>query len=156
MIRAAVALAVCAALAAPIAFAQPVAPVMQRVQAEKQPFLDTLKELTSIESGSRDFEGVEKISEVIAGKLRALGGQVDLVEPAEVYRMEDTPEKIGRAVRATFKGKGTKKILLLAHSDTVYAKGMGEKQPFRIDGDKAYGLGIADDKQNEDIIILSV
>jgi glutamate carboxypeptidase len=30
---------------------------------------------------------------------------------------------------------------------------MGEKQPFRVDGDKAYGLGIADDKQGVALII---
>jgi glutamate carboxypeptidase len=35
----------------------------------------------------------------------------------------------------------------------VYLKGMGEKQPFRIDGDKAYGLGIADDKQGVALIL---
>ncbi len=138
------------------ALAQPVEPVLKQVQAEKQPFLDTLKELTSIESGSRDFEGVEKISGVIAERLKALGGQVEMLEPADVYRMEDTPEKIGRAVRATFKGKGTKKILLIAHSDTVYAKGAGEKQPFRIEGDKAYGLGIADDKQGIGLILHAI
>ena len=147
--------ALCAGLLAlaGIAAAQPVAPVLQQVQAQKQPFLDTLKELTAIESGSRDFEGVERISALIAEKLKALGGQVDLVEPAEIYKMEDTPEKIGRAVRATFKGKGTKKILMIAHSDTVYLKGMGEKQPFRVEGDKAYGLGIADDKQGIALIL---
>jgi glutamate carboxypeptidase len=50
-------------------------------------------------------------------------------------------------VRATFKGTGSKRILLIAHMDTVYLKGMLEKQPFRIEGNKAYGLGIADDKQ---------
>ena len=44
-------------------------------------------------------------------------------------------------------GTGTKKILLLAHMDTVYQRGMLAKQPFRIEGDRAYGLGIADDKQ---------
>ena len=38
--------------------------------------------------------------------------------------MEDTPEKIGKMVRATFTGKGTKKILLIAHMDTVYPRGM--------------------------------
>ena len=136
------------------AIGQPVAPVLQQVQAQKQPFLDTVKELTAIESGSRDFEGVERISAVIAEKLRALGGaQVDLIEPADIYRMEDTPEKIGRAVRAAFNGKGTKKILLMAHSDTVYAKGMVEKQPFRIEGDRAYGLGIADCKQGIALIL---
>jgi glutamate carboxypeptidase len=66
--------------------------------------------------------------------------------------MEDTPEKIGKVVRATFKGTGTKKIMLIAHMDTVYQIGMSKQQPFRIDGDKAYGLGIADDKQGIAVI----
>ena len=45
-------------------------------------------------------------------------------------------------MQAVFKGTGTKKIMLIAHMDTVYLKGMLKGQPFRIDGDKAYGLGI--------------
>ena len=66
--------------------------------------------------------------------------------------MEDTPEKIGKVMRATFKGTGTKKIMLIAHMDTVYQIGMLSKQPFRVEGDKAYGLGIADDKQGIAVI----
>ncbi|MCA0187661.1 MAG: TolC family protein, partial [Proteobacteria bacterium] len=62
------------------------------------------------------------------------------------YRMGDTPEKLGKMVHASFKGTGSSKIMLIAHMDTVYPSGMLAKQPFRIDGDKAYGLGIADDK----------
>lgn len=65
----------------------------------------------------------------------------------------DTPEKIGRMVKATFQGTGSKQILLIAHIDTVYLKGMGAKQPFRIDGDKAYGLGISDDKQGVAMLV---
>ena len=67
--------------------------------------------------------------------------------------MEDTPDTIGKMVRATFAGTGTKKILLIAHMDTVYPRGMLAKQPFRIDGDRAYGLGIADDKQGIAVIM---
>jgi glutamate carboxypeptidase len=37
--------------------------------------------------------------------------------------------------------------------DTVYQRGMLEKQPFRIDGDRAYGLGIADDKHGIAVIL---
>jgi glutamate carboxypeptidase len=70
--------------------------------------------------------------------------------------MEDTPERIGKMVRATFTGTGSKKILLIAHMDTVYQRGMLEKQPFRIDGDRAYGLGIADDKQGVALILHTV
>jgi glutamate carboxypeptidase len=67
--------------------------------------------------------------------------------------MEDTPENIGKMVRATFTGSGTKKILLIAHMDTVYPRGMLAQQPFRIDGNRAYGLGIADDKQGIAVVI---
>ena len=137
--------------------AQPVEPVLAQVKAHKQPLLDTLKDLTSIESGSRDIEGLDKIAALIESRLKAMGADsVEVIAPANIYRMEDTPEQIGKAVRATFKGKGTKKLLLIAHMDTVYAKGMGEKQPFRIEGDKAYGLGIADDKQGIALILHAV
>jgi len=148
--------ALAAALACSPAFAQtPDAAVQRAAAAQKQPLLDTLKELVSIETGSRDTEGLQRASELVAAKLRALGAQVDFIEPAEAttYRMADTPEKIGRMVRGTFKGKGSKRILLIAHMDTVYLKGMLEKQPFRVDGNRAYGLGIADDKQGVAMVL---
>jgi glutamate carboxypeptidase len=136
------------------AFAQPVEPVYSLVKKEKQPFLDTLRELVSIETGSRDLEGLEKAAYLIEGRLQALGGKVDLIDPsADAYRMADTPAKIGKVVRARFEGKGTKRILLLAHMDTVYLRGMLAKQPFRIDGDRAYGLGIVDDKQGIALVL---
>ncbi len=136
--------------------AQPVDAVLSQARAQKGPLLDTLKELVSIESGSRDLEGLERLAQLIAGRLKQLGGEVELVEPAEVYRMEDTPERLGRMVRATFKGNGAKRILLIAHMDTVYPRGLLAKQPFRIDGERAYGLGIADDKQGIAVILHTV
>ena len=83
---------------------------------EKAPLLDTLRDLVSVESGSRDLDGLARLAELIAGRLRALGGEVELVDVggAGMYRMEDTPERVGRAVRATFKGTGTRKILPIA------------------------------------------
>ncbi|WP_254789636.1 M20/M25/M40 family metallo-hydrolase [Variovorax sp. OV329] len=130
------------------------AQVLAEAAKQKRALLETLKEYVSIESGSRDLEGLDKLANLIAGKLRALGGKVELIEPTgdAVYRMEDTPEKIGKVVRATFTGTGTKKIMLIAHMDTVYQRGMLEKQPFRVEGDKAWGLGIADDKQGVAVI----
>ena len=146
--------AACAALALNVS-AAPLEPVMSLAAKEKAPLLDTLKDLVSIESGSGDREGLDKISELIAGRLRALGGTVEFIEPnpAEIYRMVDTPKQIGRMVHARFTGTGTKKILMIAHMDTVYLRGMLAKQPFRIDGNRAYGLGIADDKQGIAVIL---
>ncbi|MDM0058496.1 M20/M25/M40 family metallo-hydrolase [Variovorax fucosicus] len=152
------ALAAALALATLSAYAAPDARIAELAAQQKQPLLDSLSQLVGIESGSRDLEGLDKIASLIADKLRALGGQVELIEPGspaspEVYRMEDTPEKIGKVVKATFKGTGTKKIMLIAHMDTVYQIGMLNNQPFRVEGDKAYGLGIADDKQGIAVIL---
>ena len=151
---AAVLLGALASSVAILASAQPVESVMAQARKERPALVETLKDLVSIESGSRDSEGLEKISELIADRLRALGGKVEFVMPgADTYKMEDTPPKIGRMVHARFEGSGTRKILLIAHMDTVYLKGMIAKQPFRIEGDRAYGLGIADDKQGIAVIL---
>jgi glutamate carboxypeptidase len=142
------------ATALPGLAAQPVEPVLALAKKERQPLLDTLKELVSIETGSRDLEGLDRAAKLIAARLSALGGKVELVDTSDgAYRMEDTPAKIGKVVHARFEGKGTKKILLLAHMDTVYLRGMLAKQPFRIEGDRAYGLGIADDKNGVALIL---
>jgi glutamate carboxypeptidase len=141
-------------IAAEQAAAQPVEPVLALAKKERQPLLDTLKELVSIETGSRDLEGLDRAAKLIGARLSALGGKVELVDTSEgAYRMEDTPAKIGKVVHARFEGRGTKKILLLAHMDTVYLRGMLAKQPFRVEGDRAYGLGIADDKNGVALIL---
>ena len=127
--------------------------LLARAKQERGAYLKTLQELVSIESGSRDIEGLNRISGFIAGRLRALGGSVEFVAPGSDIRFDDTPAQIGRMVLARFKGTGTRRILLLAHMDTVYERGMSAKQPFRIDGDRAYGLGIADDKQGVALIL---
>ena len=135
------------------AYAQPNEPIFSLAKKERPALLESLRALVSIETGSRDFEGLGKLADLIAGRLKDLGGKVELVAPSDVYKMEDTPEQIGKMVRATFTGKGTKKILLIAHMDTVYPRGMLAEQPFRIDGKRAYGLGIADDKQGIAVIL---
>lgn len=132
------------------------AAVHELAQKEQQPLLNTLRDLVHIESGSKDLEGLAKIAALIASQLQQRGGTVEILQPSDVYRLDDTPEKVGPVVHAKFQGKGTKKIMFIAHMDTVYLKGMLKDQPFRIDGDKAYGLGIGDDKQGVAAIIHTV
>ncbi|MDA9443731.1 glutamate carboxypeptidase [Bradyrhizobium sp. CCBAU 51745] len=144
------------ACAATIAHAEPMADIHALAQKERQPLLDTLRDLVNIETGSGDVEGLNVIAGRVADQLRQIGGEVEILQPTDIYRLDDTPEKIGPAVHATFKGSGTRKIMLIAHMDTVYLRGMLKDQPFRIDGDKAYGLGIADDKQGVALILHTV
>jgi len=137
------------------ASAAPLEPVRSLAAKEKAPLIETLKGLVSIESGSGDREGLDKIADVIAGRLKALGSAVEMIEPdpADIYHMVDTPKQIGKMVQARFTGAGTAKIMLIAHMDTVYLRGMLAQQPFRIDGNRAYGLGIADDKHGVALIL---
>jgi len=138
---------------AAVATAAPVPAVHELARQEQQPLLDTLRDLVSIESGSKDVEGLEKIAALIADRLRQLGGKVAVVPPSDVFRMDDTPAKTGAMVQAEWQGTGKKKVLLIAHMDTVYLRGMLKDQPFRVDGNRAYGLGIADDKQGVALIL---
>jgi len=150
----AAALFLCSGIAAH-AFSVGLEPVVALAQQEKAPLLDTLRDLVSIESGSGDREGLDKIADLVAGRLQALGGNVEMIEPdpAGIYRMVDTPKQIGKMVLARFIGTGTKKILLIAHMDTVYLRGMLARQPYRVEGNRAYGLGISDDKQGIALIL---
>lgn len=137
--------------------AQTTADVLAAAAVQKPALITTLEQLVSIESGSGDREGLDQLAELIAQRLQALGGEVELLEAGDdAYRMFDTPEQIGRMVHARFSGTGDKKILLLAHMDTVYLRGMIAEQPFRIDGNRAYGLGISDDKQGVAVIIHTI
>ena len=136
------------------AFSQGPDALRAQVQREKQPLLDTLRDLVGIESGSADIEGIGRIGRLIADRLRALGGEVEMVPPAaNMPRFSSTPPVVGDTVVARFRGRGTARILLLAHMDTVYQRGMLAQQPFRVDGDRAYGLGIADNKHGVALIL---
>ena len=127
--------------------------VLAAVEAQRAPLIETMRELVSIESGSRDAEGLRRVAAVIAGRLRALGGEVELVAHDDPYVMVDTPAEIGRSVVGRFRGRGRGRILLLAHMDTVYRRGQLAEQPFRVSDGRAYGLGIADDKSGVALIL---
>jgi glutamate carboxypeptidase len=126
-------------------------------QAQVQPFLETLRELVEIESGSRDLEGLRRLSGVLAQKLKAADFQVELL-PARAPEFHPLLKgaELGPMVYARKTGRGQKKVLLIAHMDTVYPKGTLAKQPFRVEGNRAYGPGIGDDKAGVALILHTV
>ncbi|WP_067066209.1 glutamate carboxypeptidase [Roseateles chitosanitabidus] len=151
-----------AALSATAAQAQTQSlPELQALATREQPaLLKTLQQLVEIESGSSDRAGLDKIAGVIAQRLRDLGAQVDLIDPHKTIAAPssdagDGPAKVGQMVKAVFKGGAVngRKVMLIAHMDTVYQRGGLQQQPFRVEGNRAYGLGIADDKQGVATII---
>jgi glutamate carboxypeptidase len=147
------------ALFASAAHAQNTEPATVQAQAtaQVQPLLSTLKDLVAIESGSRDLEGLQQLAEHIGQRLQAAGMTVQtLPTKAPDFHPQLKGAKLGSMVYGTKAGKGQRKVLLIAHMDTVYPRGMGVKQPFRIDGNRAYGLGISDDKGGVALILHTV
>lgn len=100
--------------------------------------INTLHDMVAIESGSADIEGLIKMADYTAARLKALG--------AKVERRKATSGTGADIVIGAFEGAGTKKIMLMAHMDTVYDRGVLASQPWRVERERIYGPGIADDK----------
>jgi glutamate carboxypeptidase len=131
--------------------------IKTEVAIEVPKLLQSLQAITAIESGSRDLEGLARVEQLIAGRLKAAGLAVEsipMTAPADHLLLKGAT--LGAAVYGRVMGTGAKKILLIAHMDTVYPRGMGAKQPFRVEGNRAYGLAIADDKSGVALILHTV
>lgn len=103
----------------------------------KADMLALLEELVNIDSWSYDKAGVDKVGEAIAGFLEGHGIDVTRI-PIETH---------GDSFRAAVgAAAGNRPIMLLGHRDTVFPTGEVEKRPFKIEGDRAYGPGVADMK----------
>ncbi len=127
-----------AALITAPALAAPADPVLKAAQAVRADQLKLLETLVNIDSGTGDKVGGQKASELVAAELRAIGMSVELL-PAELPTLPDN-------VVATLKGTGKGRILMIAHTDTVFGPGTVAKRPFRIEGNRAYGPGVIDEK----------
>lgn len=111
---------------------------------EQAPLMQTLKDMVLIESGSSDAAGLAKMAEYTEGQLKALG--------ADTQRIA-TAKGPGSIVIGKLTGGGSKRLMLLAHMDTVFKTGILQTQPYRIDGGRVYGPGIADDKGGIAVIL---
>lgn len=99
--------------------------------------LEILQRMVSIDSGSGDLEGNAKVVEIVDEVLRRIEG----------IQIEHVTDKYGTHVIARLKPENsTGKMVISCHLDTVFQKGDVEKHPFRVEGDRMYGLGIVDCK----------
>ena len=126
------------ALSSPAWAGHPDEKLRAMADAAKPELIETLRSMVTIESGSSDLEGLKKMADFTEGRLKALG--------AKTERRKTTRGAGADIVIGTFEGTGSGKIMLMAHMDTVYDRGILASQPWRIDGERIYGPGIADDK----------
>jgi glutamate carboxypeptidase len=131
-----------ACLACGTAWSQADRQLLAAAEASKPGYIEGLAELVNLDSGSLDGAGLDKVADVLAARLTALGAKVQLTEAVASVGKASA----GKMVLGTLHGGGTKNLLLMIHYDTVFGVGDAGKRPFRIAGNRAYGPGVADAK----------
>jgi glutamate carboxypeptidase len=112
--------------------------VYRAVEANRAGALDLLKAIVNIDSGSGDIKGGERVESILAAHLKSSGAEFHY-EPAEAPGLPAN-------LVAVFRGNGKAKILIIAHIDTVFGPGTAAKRPFSIEGSRAQGPGVGDEK----------
>ncbi|HYF17887.1 MAG TPA: M20 family metallopeptidase [Ramlibacter sp.] len=97
--------------------------------------LQVLQQLVDTDSGSHDKAGVDAVVRQLREWLAAHGVEGRLHRNASA----------GDCLKAVV-GSGERPVVLMGHCDTVFEAGTAARRPFRIDGDLAYGPGVADMK----------
>ena len=109
--------------------------VIDWLGASQAQMLDLLQRIVDIDSGSYQKAGVDAVIGQLRGHLEQHGVSCEIHPNLEA----------GNCMRASLAGAG-KPIALMGHCDTVFAAGTVAQRPFRVEGDTAYGPGVADMK----------
>ena len=99
-------------------------------------FCDRLQQLVDIDTPSGGVEQ-ERVAELLAGWLAPAGVGVEWVEE---------PDGPGRSMVIALPGHGDGMVALLGHTDTVFPTGTVAARPFRREGMRCFGPGVADMK----------
>jgi glutamate carboxypeptidase len=121
----------------PAVAAEAVKPILDSAEKHKPGAIKLWERLVNIDSGTGDAEGMKAVGAIAIEELSKLGAKIETTSSAPAA---------GDNIVATFTGTGKGKVLLMAHMDTVFAKGAVAARPFRIEGGRAYGPGVSDDK----------
>ena len=145
----ALAAAVATTLLCSSAFAAQVSPeqLLKNAEAEQKAYLATVEQLVDIDTGTGQAPGLKTVSDMLVKRLEALGATVQTT-PAS--------PSIGDNIVGTIKGNGSKSFLLMIHYDTVFGPGTAAKRPFKVEGEKAYGPGVADAKGGVAMVLHSL
>lgn len=95
-----------------------------------------LQAIVDTDSGSRDMAGIARVAALLRTSLEASGIAVETI---------DCPG-FGTCLRADLAPGGPAPVLLLGHMDTVFPAGTAAARPYRVEGNLAYGPGVADMK----------
>ena len=121
------------------------AKMVATVDAEYERSITLLEKLVNQNSGTMNFPGVKIVGDMMRAELEPLGFKVEWIDMAKAGRS-------GHLVATKAGKKGTKKLLLIAHLDTVF-EADSPFQTFVRNGEQAIGPGAGDDKGGMVVIV---
>jgi glutamate carboxypeptidase len=131
-----------------IASAQtPDSALLAAAQKRRDVLVKDLAALVNFDSGTDDVKGLLQVETMLAQRLRDVGATVEIVS---------APPAAGNMVIGKLQGTGSKNLMLMIHYDTVFGNGEAAKRPFTIDGNRAYGPGVADAKGGALLIVYAL
>nr|WP_310531026.1 M20/M25/M40 family metallo-hydrolase [Novosphingobium sp.] len=133
----ALALSSAPALAAPPSSAERV--MISTVEAEAGRHLALLERMVNQNSGTRNLDGVRKVRDMLVPEFEALGF-------ATRWIAQDGVNRAGHLHFEHTGKKGTKRLLLIGHLDTVFEPDHPFQKFERLDTDTVKGPGVGDDK----------
>ncbi|SLK05042.1 hydrolase [Novosphingobium mathurense] len=117
---------------------------------ERAPILERTLDWAAINSGTGNLEGLAAMASRLADAFAVLPGEVSLVEPAPVEKVDAKGQvhevAHGRHLVVSVRPGAARRVILTGHMDTVYAK----DHPFQtcdwLDDNTLHGPGTADMK----------
>ncbi len=111
--------------------------------SQKEAMLAELAEMVNTDGGSYDKAGVDRTGAQVRRFLESHGIRTEIV-PGVKYG--DSIRGFVEGGHAIGAGNQRSNIVLMGHRDTVFPQGEPERRPFTIEGNRAYGPGVADMK----------
>jgi glutamate carboxypeptidase len=111
--------------------------------------LARLEELVNIDSGSFTADGVNRVADLCQARFEAGRWEVERHRHRPDAEWEGPPLGdlvLGRRAGSRPVAEGGRRLLLMAHMDTVFDEGTAAARPFRVRDGRAYGPGVTDDK----------
>jgi glutamate carboxypeptidase len=122
--------------------------MVHTVDAEQQRTTDMLQRWVDQNSGSHNIAGVEAVRRMVEPEFRALGFKTEWIDMKAAGRA-------GHLVARHAGSRGGKRLLLIAHLDTVFEPD-SPFQRWTREGDMARGPGAGDDKGGIAVIVAAL
>jgi glutamate carboxypeptidase len=122
--------------------------MIQTVDAEQSRTLAMLQSWVDRNSGTMNLSGVETVRRLVEPEFQALGFKTQWIDMKSAGRA-------GHLVARHTGGRRGKRLLLIAHLDTVFEPD-SPFQRWQLDGDRAHGPGTADDKGGIAVIVAAL